>query len=471
MLITIVRHQIAEGLRDAKFLFLAAVVLATFIANGIVYADRYNQAHADYMDSLADTTRMLETRAGNLQEMTSYPQRMIKPPSALAFLADEGEEQLPNALQVNAFRHRDENTVNRGNELFPLLPAIDWVFIIGTVMTLMALMLSFSSVCGEKRDGTLRQLLSYPVPRFKLLAGKYLGSLFVIAAVLLLGGLSNVTILYYSGALPLGEMVLTAIGWAFVAGLLCLSFVLLSGLAVSSLVHRPAVALVVLMILWLVGIVAVPGLSTLIGENLMQVPSRLDVEKEQSATWEEISSKAPFRTFNWSGTPEYRFSEDAQNRAKYVTLYYTNMQRISDEATQARIRQAELIKTISCASPSGLLADAFQRISGTGISGYKTFRETARRYSRQIYNFAVERDKLDPTTPHNVYAWGTSIDEGTYSTLPVELGTFPRSQTLWLEGGLSPDVEWPLLHLILLLAVNLQMAIVAIIAISCYDPR
>ena len=471
MLINIVRHQITEGLRDAKFLFLAAVVLATFIANGIVYADRYNQAHTDYMDSIAGTTRMLETRAGNLQEITSYPQSMMKPPSALAFLADEGEELLPNELKVNAFRQLFENTVNRGNELFPLLPAVDWVFIIGTVMTLMALMLSFTSVCGEKRDGTLRQLLSYPVPRIKLLAGKYLGSLMVIAGVLILGGLISITILYFSGALPLSEMALTAIGWAFVAGLLCLSLILLTGLAISSLVHRPAIALVILMIFWLVSIVAVPGLARLVGENLVQVPSTLDVEQEQSAKWEEIQSSAPFRTFNWSGTPEYRFSNDAQNRAKYVALLSSTMQRISDEATQKRIRQAELIKTISCASPSGLLADAFQRISGTGISGYKTFRETARRYTQQVYNFAVERDKLDPTTPHNVYSWATSVDEGTYSTLPVELSTFPRSQTLWLEGGLSPEVEWPLLHLILLFAVNLQMAIVAIIAISCYDPR
>ena len=471
MLITIIRHQITEGLRDAKFLFLAAVVLVTFVANGIVYADRYNLAYADYMDSIADTTRMLETRAENLQLITSYPQRKLKPPSALAFLADEGEELLPNELQVNGFRQFFESTVNRSNELFPLLPAVDWVFIVGTVMTLMALMLSFASVCGEKRDGTLRQLLSYPVPRFKLLAGKYLGSLLVIAGVLLLGGLLSITILYFHGALPLSEMVISAVGWAFVTGLLCLSLVLLTGLAVSSLVHRPAVALVILMIFWLVSIIAVPGLARLVGENMVEVPSTLDVEQEQSAAWEDIVDRAPFGTFNWSSRPEYRFTENALNRAKYVAMLCETMQRIYDEATQKRIQQAELIKTISCASPSGLLADAFQRVSGTGISGYKAFRETARRYSQQIYNFAVERDKLDPTTPHKVYCWGTSIDEGMYSELPVELSTFPRSQALWLEGGLSPEVEWPFIHLILLIAVNLQMAIVAIIAISCYDPR
>ncbi len=470
-MLEIVRHQIIEGLRDARFIFIALLVLVAFAANGFIYAERSRSAMEDWSEAVADTTRMLATRAGNLQEISSYPQRMVKHPSALAFIADGGEERIPNTLLVNAFRHRTESLANRGNEMFPIIPVVDWVFIIGTVMTLLALLLSFGSICGEKRDGTLRQMLSYPVSRMKIFVGKYLGLLFVLTITLLVGIAVSISIMFLSGTLPLTERVITAVGWAVIISILCLSFFLLSGIAVSSLVQRPAVALVILMIFWLVCIIAIPGLARLLGENAVSVPTSFDVDRESSAKGDEIWVSAPDRTFNWSSAPEYRFTEDAQNRATYVKLYADEMQRISDRATSAWIRQAEFIQTVSCASPAGLLGDALQRLSGTGISGYKAFRRNARRYNQQLYAFAVQRDSLDPDTPHNVYSWGVSIDEGTFSTRPVELSSFPRYHTLWLEGGLPEEQDWPLIHILLFLAGNLQMAILAFIALARYDPR
>ena len=470
-MLEIARHQIIEGLRDARYIFIALLVLVAFAANGFIYAERSRSAMEDWSEAIADTTRMLATRAGNLQEISAYPQRMVKHPSALAFIADSGDEKIPNTLLVNAFLHRTESLANRGNEMFPAIPAVDWVFIIGNVMTLLALMLSFGSICGEKRDGTLRQMLSYPVPRMRIFLGKYLGLSFVLTITLLVGIAVSLSIMSLYGALPFTERILTAVGWAAVISILCLSFVLLSGITVSSLVQRPAVALVILMIFWLVGIIAIPGLARLLGENVVSVPTSFDVQRESSTRFNEIFRSAPDHTFEWSSAPGFLFSRSAQNRARYVKIITNEEQRISDRATNARIRQAEFIQTVSCASPSGMLGDALQRLGGTGISGYKAFRSNARRYSQQLYEFAVQRDSLDPDSPHNVYSWSRGIDPGTFSTRPVELSSFPRFHTLWLEGGLPEEQDWPLIHLLLFIAANLQMAILAFITLSRYDPR
>ena len=470
-MITITIHQLKDGLRDSKFLFVALIVVLAFVMNGYIFAERYKLAVDDWNDSVADTSRMLETRAGNLQEISTYPQRMAKPPSVLAFIGESGEEKIPNRITVNGFMHRGSTLSNRGNEMYQLIPAVDWTFIVGTIMTLLALMISFSTVCGEKRDGTLRQVLSYPLSRIKLLIGKYLGSLLVVTITLVVGMAVSLNILYFSDALPLGVRMVTAIGWTFAIALFYLSLILLAGMTVSSLVHRPAVSLVILMIFWLVCVFAVPGLARLLGENIVSVPSELEVEKEVRAAAEEIWYNAPKGAGSWSSEPEYLFTPELRNRAMMVQQMLATRQRIRSSAEDARIRQAETIQALTCISPTGLLGDALQRISGTGVAGYRGFREMARRYQQRLHSFTVEKDKNDPDTPHLVYSWGTGIDEGTFSTKPVSLSEFPRWHTMWAAGGLPQDQGWPVWQLLVLLALNLQMMMIAFIALARYDPR
>jgi ABC-type transport system involved in multi-copper enzyme maturation permease subunit len=459
-MLIIAKHQLKDGLRDSKFLFVTLVVLLAFAMNGYIFAERYKLALDDWHDSIADTTRMLESKADNLQEISTYPQRMAKPSSALAFIGESGEEKIPNRITVNGFMYTGANLSNRGNEMYQLIPAVDWTFIVGTIMTLLALLLSFGTVCGEKRDGTLRLVLSYPLSRIKLLFGKYLGSLLVITITLVLGIAVSLSILSCSGALPLDFRIASAIGWTFAIALFYLSLILLAGITVSSMVHRPAVALV-----------AVPGLARLLGENMVSAPSELEVEKQARAASDEIWHKAPRAAGEWSSDPEFLFTPGIRDRASMVQKMISAKQKIWDGADDARIRQAETIQALACISPKGLLGDALQSISGTGTTGYMDFREMARRYQQRLHSFTVEKDRNDPATPHLVYSWGTGIDEGTFSTKPVSLSEFPRWHTMWVEGGLPRDPHWPVWQLVVLLVLNLQMAMIAFIALARYDPR
>jgi len=470
-MITIMKHQLANGLRDSKFLVMAALVLLAFITNSFIYAERYQLALDDWQESIATTTEQLHARTNNLQDISEYAQRLVKPPTVLAFIADGGEDRLPNGILINAFVYRNPSVKSRGNDMFALLPNLDWVFIVGTLMTLMALLLSYGTISGEKRDGTLRQLLSNPVSRASLFTGKYLGLLMVIVVILAVGVAVNITLLLFLGALPLSEQILLAIGWSILTSILCISVILLLGMAVSSITHRPAVSLVVLMIFWLVAIIAVPGLAKLFGENFASVPTPYEVRRDLTKSFEDIWYNAPEGAGSWHSNPEYAFSKPAHLRAETVSRIISEDQKIRDRANDARIRQAETVRTLACVSPAGMLDDALQRLCRTGIHGYKAFHDTAKRYQRQLHGFVVARDRLDSNSPHTVYSWGFGVTPNTFSSLPVEFGTFPRSHFLWESGGLYSEQEVPFVHLIVFLAINLQLAIIAFIALACYDPR
>lgn len=450
---------------------MSALVVLAFLANAFIYSGHYKHAIEDWQQNIADTTQQLEMRTDNLLQISSYIQRMVKPPSVLAFIADGGEDQMPNKILVNAFIYQYPSVATRGNDMFSLLPNVDWVFIVGALMSLTAILLGFSSIAGEKRDGTLAMILSNPVSRLSLFLGKYIGLLIVMIITLLVGAGISLVILTIEGVLPLTTQVILSIAAALLISILCISFVLLSSMAVSSMAGRPAVALVILMVFWLLGTIAIPGMARLFGEKAVTVTSPFELEQESNASFESIWYNAPKGAGTWKSAPSYAFTEAAHRRAETVEKIVAENQKIYHRVYNERIRQAENIRTLSCASPSGLLDDALQVICDTGISGYKQFLETAHTYQQHLHTFTIERDRLDNESPHTVYAWGFGATPNTYSSKPVEFNTFPRYHTLWEKGGLYHEQKLPWMHMLIFCLGNLFMAAVAFIALIRYDPR
>ena len=464
-MIHIAAGEIKRGILNAKFLYAALLVILAFLMNGFVYADRYSKEMKDWHETVAKVHADLQTNSNDLQRLAITDQRMAAPFSRLAFVADDGAIPMPNSFRVNTFYVSSLERLSRTNEQITILPAIDWAFIVGTLMTLLAVLISYDAVCGEKRDGTLRALLSNPVSRLKLFMGKYLGLLAILLTTLIVGAAVSIATLVLAGALSLNIQVITAIGWALILSGLCLSCVLLVSLAVSSIVFRPVVALVVLMIVWVVIVVAIPGVARLVGEKAVEVPNAFEIRSKNMEVYKEVWSNAPDGAGDYNGDV---FAPNMIDRAAVYNLFNDRMQRIILDSYTRQIEQVRTIQTISWASPSKLLADSLQDLCNTGVYGFERLLELARRYKSQLYSFVVERDRIDPDTPHLIYH---ACEPGTFSSKPVNFSTIPKWDNLLEEADRQDDTSWPALQLLLLVALNLQMAIIAFIALSGYDPR
>lgn len=95
------------------------------------------------------------------------------------------------------------------------------------VIPLIALLLAYDSIVGEEELGTLLLLLSYPLSRFQILSGKFLGHAALLAMSTVLGfGAAGIVIAALTGKLlslelwqALGFFIISAIllGWVFIA--------------------------------------------------------------------------------------------------------------------------------------------------------------------------------------------------------------------------------------------------------------
>ena len=117
------------------------------------------------------------------------------------------------------------------------------------LIPLIALMLAYDSIVGEDEQGTLLLLLTYPMSRVEILAGKFLGHAAILGVSTLVGfGVAGAIIAALGSVEQLGELVaalalfiLSAmlLGWAFIG------FAYLISVSVSEKSKAAGIALVV----------------------------------------------------------------------------------------------------------------------------------------------------------------------------------------------------------------------------------
>lgn len=467
-MIVIAKHQILTGLRDAKFLFLFTIILATFISNGLIFSNMYQRQLEDYRSSVAENNRLMQPSCANLQELAIFEQRMMQPPSESAFIATGGSRFLPNGVVLSALSRYEMIYQHRSNDEMPILPPLDWAFIIGSLFTLLTVLISYGAVSEERRDGTLRQVMANPLSRLNLFLGKYLGFLVILLVSLFIGVIFNLATIYFLGGPPLGGANAWRIVVAVVLGALTVSLFLLVSLAVSALTRTPAVSLVILLSFWVLAVIAVPGISRIVAEQMKQVTSQVDIDAEITQVRRDLYLNAPKGASDWNGDP---FAANIPNRAELRKSSLGEPRKIRDRHWNDRIEQVLMSQRLATVSPSGLLSDAYQQLSSTGVYGLRRLIAGATEYRRNLYQYIVDRDADDNSTPHLVYGLRGRYDVGVFSSRPTPFESVPKYDTFWRDTSRSAQAASSLWHWALIIAMNLIAGFIALVAIQRVDPR
>ena len=148
---------------------------------------------------------------------------------------------------------------------------MDWGFIIGYVLSLIALLFTFDAISHERERGTLRLMLANSIPRHTVLIGKFLGALISINIPFTLAVLVNLLMISTSSDVHLSAEAWARLGLIFFIALLYTSLFLALGLLVSARVQRSAVSLVILLLAWVTLVVFMP--STLVSIAGRSAPS------------------------------------------------------------------------------------------------------------------------------------------------------------------------------------------------------
>lgn len=263
MLWTIIAKEFLEKVLTLRFFVALILSIALTIVSVVVLSEDYAQELADY-----HLRTQMRSETNNEQLVT-----VDRKPSILTALFQGVTKGSARSVQLLiGFQPKIIETID-DNPFSVLFPTVDLTFIIGIVMSLLALLFAYDAVCGELEKGTLALIASHPIKKPMLILGKWLGGYFSLILPCSVGWLLGLLILSMHPHIQLTVTEWSALGLIIIGTLLYLACFFALGVLISTLTTRSSTAIVVLLFLWTLFVFVIPNLSPNLAKTISPIPS------------------------------------------------------------------------------------------------------------------------------------------------------------------------------------------------------
>ena len=289
MLLHIVRKELLDQLLSLRFAIACGVCLIVFLLSAVVLTRDYREGLSTYNMNRVMHRNELQQRT---QVWDLYQGVTVDRPLNLMNTLVRGlSRELTESVQVQPGNRLDFPEGWQQNPVLPLFPPVDFVFIVGIILSLLALAFAYDAVSGEAETGVLKLLMSYSAPRDLVLLGKWLGGyLALIAPFTVSFVLALLVMLLFPDIQPDGESSLALLALYGLA-LLYLGAVYSLGLFVSCRTRLASTSITVLLLLWVTLILAVPNMAPYVVSHVVPVPSAEEVAREKQALRQEMQRR------------------------------------------------------------------------------------------------------------------------------------------------------------------------------------
>ena len=281
--------------------------------------------------------------------------------------------------------------------------SLDFVFFINIVGSLMAFAFTYDAISGEKQQGTLRLMMTQPIPRPLFLLSKFLGSYISFAISIAPGLMGMVVVLALHPDVELRSSDWGATGFLLLLAMLYLAVFFMLGLFVSCVTKTPKTTLTALLTLWTILVLVIPNFSPFLASKLRPIRSKHEVEAEIAAMrW---VYRDPTRQKVDDFIQQHGGDRDALSDVENETIRrmwdeydrQTMNLRTTGEAVKIRVAflneveaQAKVCEGLSLISPAAAFVFLASDIARTGLESERDYRRAIFRYRRQ-YGEYVDR--------------------------------------------------------------------------------
>ena len=294
MLITLIQKEIMHHVLSARFVALLLMCVLLIPLNFHINYRRYLQRQVDYQEAVEKENNKDLAEQPWKQHKTTDPNlevsKLILKPTPLSVFATGLESALPSSLGMT------RNGIKRGEAALSTAPIafllghLDFVFVVSTVFSLLALLFTFDAVAGEREAGTLRITLANALPRDIFLWSKLIGGYIVFILPFLISLIIGLLVLVWQG-FPLAEpdifpRVLCLIG----ISLLYIAVFFAMGAVISIYFDSSKTALIVAFTIWVFAVLILPRVGFLAAQIV--APTSTTAE---SVYREKASRRAEFR--------------------------------------------------------------------------------------------------------------------------------------------------------------------------------
>jgi len=349
----ILKKELLDGM--VSFRFTIGVILMIVSAAICIYVrfHEYDQRLNSYHLTLATQQAFLEKYA-HANRLRAVFQAHV-PPRRMSLLL---RELTPN---LDLMQTLEDDPA----DLFP--PSFDFQWLVGILGSLLAIVLAYDVISGERERGTLALISSNSVSLTRIVIEKWLGgnllTVFPLVLVVLL------TSIYIHLNPRVNWVVEDWVAWLLIAIIyaIYLSVFFTLGLLISCSMRRSSVSILTLSLLWVLAVVFIPSLGLPLSKVMKRIPPP-EVVAQQLRTIEqerESAVRARINELIRSGLS----AEQARWSSEVISKpYWTKAMRLRQDYERQLADQRRLARWISAFSPTFCMIQATSELAGIGAS-------------------------------------------------------------------------------------------------------
>jgi ABC-type transport system involved in multi-copper enzyme maturation permease subunit len=301
----------------------------------------------------------------------------------------------------------------------------------GLFGSLLAVLVSCSSIPRERESGMMQVLLTWPVHRATFLAGEYLAAMIVIVGPLLVCLLATLIVFGLHPMLAIDAATAAGVAVLAILVLLLVSFFVAAGLLIASRARSSATSVTLGFSLWVLLAVLHPNLSAALARLI--VPVTVSPDLSGSYTLVEYASES--------------FRAERQAREE----------RSVESSLAQRVRQAGVHQGLSLLSPYSIFLLGAERVAGSGVAAHEHFLRTVARSEADLRRW--QDAKLD-RYPSRARLYN-------FSDGPLDIEAVPPNAVVTQHG----EIDAVLPFAALLVLSNGIVLLAAHAGLARYDPR
>ena len=301
MLITLIQKEMMHHILSARFVALLLMCVLLIPLNLHINYHHYLKRQIDYQeqeilkdentpkDENGKESTGLSFKFTTKATDTNFEvSKLILKPTPLSVFATGLESALPSYLgMTRSGITRGEAALSTAPIAF-LLGHLDFVFVVSTVFSLLALLFTFDAVAGEREAGTLRITLANALPRDIFLWSKLIGGYLVFILPFLISLIIGLLVLVLQG-FPLAESdIFLRILCLICVSLLYIAVFFAVGAVISIYFDSSKTALIVAFTVWVFAVLILPRVGFLAAQIVAPTSTAQSVYREKATRREEL---------------------------------------------------------------------------------------------------------------------------------------------------------------------------------------
>ena len=451
MIWKIAKKEFLLNLMTFKFAvgtILSMVLICVFVP---ILAMAYQERLKIYNENIA-------YNEAELRKVTVYKNitpTIYRPPSVLAVFSEGLEKQLGNSATIQ-YDEVPEISGAAVNHYLSIFSIFDASLIFKIVISVLALLVAYDAISGERERGTLRLMLSSTAARYQVLLGKLLAGLMVLVVPVTSAFILGLVILLCFPMVHLTGSDWIRIGFMFITSLVFIATMYNLGLLFSCLARRSAISLVLGLFVWIIFLEVIPNGSAYLATQVIPVESEDKINEQiallrreaqrESAREEQRSGRSRMSGYNErsdvsgggfghgyvrSGSEAFIYNKqiDYSIGVPIVIKYADKYAEVEDGYLLGLFEQTRLADNISRTSPISLYENVMSALAGTDMASVRQFIDAVKAHRKDIIEYMRSRtdnfSSLSFFTPYTKEEMGPQRPK-TDDAPPLDLRDLPR---------------------------------------------